>query len=318
MFPLYTVWSPNIWENLLNITIFIFLSYLKWCSGICISSYVATSMQWYYGIRYPRYEWFWSFWGFFSDMFSQFFINFFGECRECRERFPRQRGLAIPTCITTRASRTCRDACRDRELAVSFEFGVEENILRTPGACATRNFTYMVRGPLHVPNVIIIVINTLRPRQNGHQFTDDIIKYIFLNENVWVSIKISLEFVPRGPVNNTPVLVQIMTWRRPGDKPLSEPMGASSLTHICVSRPRWVKAWETNSGVSLLHFMAKYGLFTCVHHFYLLQKNYNMSDISAIDVWHSNGIHLSLIFRHSFFDFFSNTYFPSFSENKCF
>ena len=34
--------------------------------------------------------------------------------RECRKRFPRHCGLAIPTCITARASRTCRDACRDR------------------------------------------------------------------------------------------------------------------------------------------------------------------------------------------------------------
>ena len=34
--------------------------------------------------------------------------------RECRERFPRHRGSAIPTCISARASRTCRDACRDR------------------------------------------------------------------------------------------------------------------------------------------------------------------------------------------------------------
>ena len=34
--------------------------------------------------------------------------------RECRERFPRHREYAIPTCITARASRTCRDACRDR------------------------------------------------------------------------------------------------------------------------------------------------------------------------------------------------------------
>ena len=33
--------------------------------------------------------------------------------RECRERFPRHRGLAILTCITARAWRTCRDACRD-------------------------------------------------------------------------------------------------------------------------------------------------------------------------------------------------------------
>ena len=38
-------------------------------------------------------------------------------------------------------------------------------------------------------------VNTLRPRQNGHHFTDDIYKYIFMNENVWISIKISLKFV---------------------------------------------------------------------------------------------------------------------------
>ena len=43
--------------------------------------------------------------------------------RECQERFPRHRRWAIPTCITARASRTCRDACRDRQLSVSFEIG---------------------------------------------------------------------------------------------------------------------------------------------------------------------------------------------------
>ena len=32
-----------------------------------------------------------------------------------------------------------------------------------------------------------------------------------------------------------------MVWRRPGDKPLSEPMMVSLLTHICVTRPQWVK-----------------------------------------------------------------------------
>ena len=40
--------------------------------------------------------------------------------RECRERFIRNRRLAIPTGITARARRTCRDACRDRLLTVSF------------------------------------------------------------------------------------------------------------------------------------------------------------------------------------------------------
>ena len=63
---------------------------------------------------------------------------------------------------------------------------------------------------------------------------------ISLNENVWIPIKISLKFVPKGPMKNTPALIQIMTWRRSGDKPLSEPMMISLLTHICVTRPQWV------------------------------------------------------------------------------
>ena len=64
---------------------------------------------------------------------------------------------------------------------------------------------------------------------------------IFLNENIRFSIKISLKFVPKFPINSIPVLVQIMAWRRPGDKPLSEPMMVFLLTHICVTRPQWVK-----------------------------------------------------------------------------
>ena len=53
-----------------------------------------------------------------------------------------------------------------------------------------------------------------------------------MNENVRISINISLKFVPKGLINNIPALVQIMAWRRPGDKPLSEPMMVSLLTHI--------------------------------------------------------------------------------------
>ena len=39
-------------------------------------------------------------------------------------------------------------------------------------------------------------------------------------------------FVPKGPINNIPALVQIMAWPRSGYKPLSEPMLVSSLMHI--------------------------------------------------------------------------------------
>ena len=42
--------------------------------------------------------------------------------------------------------------------------------------------------------------------------------------------KNSVKFVPNGPINSIPTLVQIMAWRRPGDKPLSEPMAVSLPT----------------------------------------------------------------------------------------
>ena len=49
-----------------------------------------------------------------------------------------------------------------------------------------------------------------------------------------IPIQISLKFVPKGPINIIPALLQIMAWRRPGDKPLSEPMVVSLPTHICI------------------------------------------------------------------------------------
>ena len=69
-----------------------------------------------------------------------------------------------------------------------------------------------------------INFNTLRLPQNGCHFADDRFKCIFLNKNVWILIKISLNFVLKDQINNIPALVQIMAWRRLGDKPLSESM----------------------------------------------------------------------------------------------
>ena len=86
------------------------------------------------------------------------------------------------------------------------------------------------------------LFNTLRPRQNGRHFADDTLYGIFVNENVRISIEFSLKFVPKGPINNIPAVVQIMAWRRPGDKPLSESMLVRSLTHMCITRPQWVKS----------------------------------------------------------------------------
>ena len=97
-------------------------------------------------------------------------------------------------------------------------------------------------------------VNSLRPRLNRRPFADDILKCIFLNENEWNLPRISLKFVPKVRNNNIPTLVQIMAWRRPGDKPLSEPMMVSLLTHICVTRPQWV-----NRQFLVFYFATDYG-----------------------------------------------------------
>ena len=62
--------------------------------------------------------------------------------------------------------------------------------------------------------------------------------------NFWI-------FVPRGPINNIPTMVQVMAWPRPGNKPLSEPMMVRLPTHICVTPPQWVNG-DSPSTVMLL------------------------------------------------------------------
>ena len=115
-----------------------------------------------------------------------------------------------------------------------------------------------------------MIINISRSKQNGRYFADDIFtevfnerfsvlikkchrrfswrhnwhyvitfprrhfKCLFINENVGISIKISLKFVPKGSTYNIPPWVQKMAWR-----PVSELM-VSLLTHICVNRSQWV------------------------------------------------------------------------------
>ena len=100
-------------------------------------------------------------------------------------------------------------------------------------------------------------LNTLRPRQHGRHFADDMFKCIFLNGNIWIPIEISLKFVPKGSINNNPALFQIMAWRRPGDKPLSEPMMVSLPMHICVTQPQWVKILTKSQQLTPLHWHEK-------------------------------------------------------------
>ena len=76
-----------------------------------------------------------------------------------------------------------------------------------------------------------------------------------------------------------PSLVQVMAWRRPGDKPLSEQTMVSLLTHICVTRPQWVK----------IRFRFCFSLFRCD---YVIRYYYICILISPyVSGWHwGNGI----------------------------
>ena len=86
----------------------------------------------------------------------------------------------------------------------------------------------MVQEHLEESNSYMWQLNTLKPKQNGRHFAANTFKHIFWNENIRILIKISLNFVPKGPINNT------------GDKPLSEPMMVRLPMHICITRPQWV------------------------------------------------------------------------------
>ena len=78
----------------------------------------------------------------------------------------------------------------------------------------------------------------------GRDKMDAISQTTFSNAFPWMKIfefRLKFHWSLFLRVQLTPALVQIMTWRRPGDKSLSEPMMFSLLTHICVTRPQWVK-----------------------------------------------------------------------------
>ena len=81
------------------------------------------------------------------------------------------------------------------------------NDVKHHGACSARQWTesYHPLGAMpsreqrlvgsqqknqyHISKSLISSLDTLRPRQNGCHFTDDIFKYNFLNENIWIWLK---------------------------------------------------------------------------------------------------------------------------------
>ena len=88
-------------------------------------------------------------------------------------------------------------------------------------------------------------LRCLQPAHWGRDKMAAISQKTFLNASPWMKMyefRLRLHwslFLGGGPNNNFPALVQIMAWRRPGDKAWSELMMVSLLMHICVTRPQW-------------------------------------------------------------------------------
>ena len=62
------------------------------------------------------------------------------------------------------------------------------------------------------------------PDNKAAILADDIIKMHILYGIGTIQIQVSLKLVPKGPIDNKAALVQVMAWRRTGDRPLPEPM----------------------------------------------------------------------------------------------
>ena len=103
----------------------------------------------------------------------------------------------------------------------------------------SHHWLWDIRCLLWVQSMLFILLHS-RINQNGHQFPDYIFKCIFVKENIWILLKISLKLVPKVWINNIPALFQIMAWHRTGNKLLSQSMMINLLTHICINWPQWV------------------------------------------------------------------------------
>ena len=121
------------------------------------------------------------------------------------------------------------------------------------------------------------LVNTLRLRQNGRQFPDDIFKCILLNENNWISIKIWLNFVPKVPINGlAPTRRQAIVWTS----------DVFLVTHICVTRPQWIQAHFIKNPHNGQPKACSWGLwFNCNIYLELSQLKFHLCKVQYVVHW---------------------------------
>ena len=95
-------------------------------------------------------------------------------------------------------------------------------------------------------------------------------KCIFLNGNDRIPMRISLKFVPRSSIDNKPALVQVMAWRRIGDKSLPKTMLTQSLG---LNELMW---YNYVAVLGLMHIFAPYFTYACRLYFSVATPNHLM------------------------------------------
>ena len=134
-----------------------------------------------------------------------------------------------------------------------------------------------------------VPLNTLRPRQLG-----TISQTTFSNAFSWMKmfeLRLRFHWSLILMIQLT-ALIQIMAWRRSGDKPLSEPMMVRLLTHICIARPQWVKYFYNSNTFMLSIF---YNRFTWIQ-YYILSLRFRFNRHIIFIPLHG-GAELDLIWR---------------------
>ena len=132
-------------------------------------------------------------------------------------------------------------------------------------------------------------LNSSLPGKNGHHFTDNIVRYIFVNEKFCILIKISLKFVAEGPVDNNPSLVKIMACRPKSRQAIiwtnADPI--CWCIYVALGETSWlISIWKVfHMNISLtLHTQISQNIYDITIFFYTFQLN-NHSIMPAFNAW---------------------------------
>ena len=111
-------------------------------------------------------------------------------------------------------------------------------------------------------------------------FADNILKHNFVDENVQLLIKISLNIIPYGPIENNPALVQIMACHQIGDKPLSEPvMVLFGDAYMCLS-DELTDCWWIKFSLFFFPIMISYHIIYEFTYWLTVAYRQHMSDLA--------------------------------------